>query len=158
MHYITKKTSETGKKFEKISIKRRLAHEDAKAFAEKYGFQQYRQANWVVFGGISSCIDFDETPDKKIWGKGAVTGEFMPKRNSKIGKAIHQEIMYLTHVNNKQLNDCIGWSKCGFNTIGYAEDSDTYFGFSVKEEWKIDIPMDCEEILTSKYRELFNTK
>lgn len=88
MYYITKKTSETGKKFQKVSDNMDLAMEEAKVIAEKYGFHKFRGAYVAISGGISSCIDFDEAPDKKIWGKGARDDEFMPKRNSRQEKPL----------------------------------------------------------------------
>ena len=158
MYYITEKTSETGLKFKAISDKRKISQDEAKEFAKKYGFSQYRGGYWQVFGGISSCLDFKETPDKKIWGKGAEKGEFMPKKNTKAGKAISKEINDLTTVTIDDLNQCIGFDGAPFKTIGFAEKNDKYFGFVIDEDWKIEVPKDCEEVLTSSYREMFDSK
>ena len=158
MYYITEKTSKTGLKFQAISDKRKIAQDEAIAFSKKYGFTQYRSGYWQVFGGISSCLNFKETPDKKIWGKGAGKGEFMPKKNSKVGKLINKELNDLTTVTIDDLNKCIGFDGAPFKTIGFAENNDKYFGFAIGEDWKIEVPKDCEEVLASNYRKIFESK
>lgn len=155
MYFITKKTSETGKKFQKISEQRKVAFNAQKELANKYGFNTWRSAYWVVFGGMSSCFNFKETPNPKIWGKGSQNGEYYPKKNSKEGKAIWQEIQDLPNVGIDELNMCIGFDGAPFKTIGYAENNKEYFGFIVDEKWKVKIPKDCEEVTTSKYNGLF---
>ena len=153
MYYITKKDSETGKKFQEIAKKRDIAHNEASALAEKYNIKQWRGAYWQVFGGMSSCI-FEEKPDTKLWGKGAVDGEYFPKQNSKAGKAIYKEIDDLTCVERHELNACIGFEG-GLSTIGFSDRNKEYFGFEFDEEWKLEMPKDCEEVLTTRYNELF---
>tara|TARA_R110000796_G_scaffold236610_1_gene356104 strand:+ start:109 stop:579 length:471 start_codon:yes stop_codon:yes gene_type:complete len=155
MKFKTLKTTETGKKFTALFEKSKIAKQDAKDFSNKYGFSKYRGGYWCCFGGISSCLDFKETPDKKIWGKGAEKGEFMPKGNSKIGKSIQKEIDDLTVVTGEELNECIGVEKEPFHTIGFTFNNDEYYGFIVGENWDFKIPEDCEEITVSEYNKLF---
>lgn len=154
MYYITKKESKTGLKFQELIAERDKCTEAAVILSKKYGFEEWRQGYWKAFGGISSCI-FKEQPDKKIWGKGAAPGEYMPKRNSKIGKQINQEFDELPTVSLFQLNKCIGWESSGFQSIGFSFGNDEYFGFSVSEKRNLTVPEDCEEVTTSRYRELF---
>ena len=155
-YFITEKTSETGKKFQAIAAKRQIVREAALQLAKKYGFQEWRSSYWSVFGGISSCSRFDETPDSKIWGKGAQLGEYYPKKNSKIGKTIHEEFKNLPIVSTEELNMCVGFDGAPFSTIGYSENNDVYFGFSIDDKWEITIPKDCEEVTLTKYKkELF---
>ena len=54
MYFITKKESETGKKFQKIMDKLKVCLEDQEALAEKYGFTSFRRVRWEVAGGITS--------------------------------------------------------------------------------------------------------
>lgn len=155
MHFITKKDSTTGQKFQEIFNKKNIAFEETKALSEKYGFKEWRSARWQVFGGISSCVSFIEAPDKKIWGKGLGRNEFMPKKNTKIGKTINEEFENLTVVSIHELNDCIDFDGAPFKTIGFSW-CDDHFGFVVGDDWEdVVIPKDCEEILASKYKEMF---
>ena len=48
MYFITKKESETGKKFQKIKDKFKVCLEDQEALAEKYGFTSFRRVRWEV--------------------------------------------------------------------------------------------------------------
>ena len=156
MKFKVLKNSETGNKFEALREKSKVARKDAKDFSDKYGFTKYRGGYWCVYGGISSCLDFKEIPNKKFWGKGAEKGEFMPKGNSKIGKSIQKEIDNLTVVTGEELNECIGVKKEPFHTIGFSFNNDKYFGFAVGEKWGFKIPKDCKEITVTEYKELFN--
>ena len=105
---------------------------------------------------MSSCL-FKNEPDTKIWKKNGGKGEYMPKRNTKVGKAISKELNELTAVSIKDLNMCIDFDGAPFKTIGFACNNDKYFGFVVDEEWNVKIPEDCVEVLTSRYRKLFET-
>lgn len=157
MKFITKKNSETGKKFQKISEARKIAFNAQKAFAKKYGFKGFRPAYWVAFGGMSSCADFKENPNPFVW-KRFLSGEYYPKKSTKEGKSIWQEVQDLPRVEIHDLNMCIGFDGAPFKTIGFAENNEDYFGFIVNEGWKVKIPSDCEEVTTTKYKELFKIK
>lgn len=155
MHFITKKTSETGKKFQVISDKTNVIHKADKAIADEIGFEQWRGGFWLVYGGFSSII-FNEKPDEKIWKK--VNGnEWMPRKSTKAGRLIHYKLSSTPRVTIDELNQCIGFNGAPFKTIGFAQNNKEYFGFIVKEEWNVKIPKDCEEVTTSKYNELFKS-
>lgn len=155
MFFITKKESETGKKFAEILKKKEVAEKEQIELSEKYGFKTYRAAYFSVWGGFSSCLDFKEAPDKKLWGKGAKPNEYFPKKNSKVGKAIVQEFEDMTYVTTRELNSCIGYTEMTFNKIGFAFGNDEYFGFITSKEWGVKIPNDCEEVTETKYDKLF---
>lgn len=157
MKFITKKDSETGKKFQKISEARKIAFNAQKAFAKKHGFKGFRPAYWVAFGGMSSCADFKETPNSSIWKK-FLSGEYYPKKSTKEGKLIWQEIQDLPKVEIDDLNMCIGFNGAPFKTIGFAENNDEFFGFIVGEKWGAKIPSDCEEVTTTIFNNLFKIK
>lgn len=154
MFYITKKSSETGKKFAQVIEKKAKAFEDQKTLSEKYGFKQWRGGYRCVFGGMSSCLEFKETPDKKIWGKGAQKGEYYPKKNSKVAKVVWQEFQDVTKVTSDELNACVGL-KNQLNTIGFASAHIVFFGFETSKKWCLKVPADCEEVTETKYDELF---
>jgi hypothetical protein len=155
MYFITEKTSETGKKFQAISEQKKIAIKAQKELANKYNFSSYRKAYWCVFGGMSSCLNFSETPDSKIWKKNISTSEYYPKKSTKEGKLIWQEIQDLPVVDIEDLNMCVGFDGAPFNTIGFADNNKKYFGFEVDIKWGVKIPKDCEEVLESKYNSLF---
>jgi len=155
MHYITKKDSETGKKFQAIVDKRSKGLCEVERLSVKYGFEQWRGGGGsVLFGGISSCCDFKEKPDPKVWGKGAGRDEYMPKGNTKAGKAILAEFKELTHVFVSDLNGCVG-SDATFSHIGFSFNCDDHFGFVTNKGTDGNVPADCEEVLESKYIEMF---
>lgn len=158
MYFITKKDSETGKKFQVISEKKGIVLKAQKEFANKYGFTSWYQAYWCIFGGMSSCLDFKETPNSKIWRKVSNKDEYYPKKNTKESKEIYNEISNLPRVSIDELNMCIDFKGAPFKNIGFAEDNDEYFGFKVDFNWNVKIPNDCEEITVSRYNELFKIK
>jgi hypothetical protein len=155
MYYVTKKESETGKKFTELLKKKEIAIAAQKELSTKYGFETYRGAYWQAWGGFSSCLDFKETPDKKIWGKGAEYKEFYPKKNSKVAKAVWQEFQDMPCVSTDELNACIGMERKSFKTIGFAFGSDEYYGFITSKKWGVIVPKDCEEVTETKYDEVF---
>jgi hypothetical protein len=153
MNYRVKVTDPTGLKFAEILKKKDVAWEEVKQMREKYGFGSWRPGHWAVFGGISSCF-FEEAPDPKIW-KSTGRKEWMPKRNIKAGKEIAKEFDALTIVEKSDLNMCIGFDGAPFKTIGFGYNKE-YFGFIVGDDWEVEVPDDCEEILVSKYKEIFS--
>lgn len=156
MFYITNKESETGKKFNEVYNKLLSVRESQFGFLKKYNFHLFRENSAFSSGGISSCLDFDETPDPKIWkklkrddGKDA----YFPRKTSKEGKRIAKEIENLPILDNTEFNACIGFDD-PFDTIGFFV-SEEYFGFSVNDKWNVDIPDDCEEVTTKRFNEIF---
>lgn len=155
MYFITNKNSETGKKFQEVMEQNEIAFNAQKEMSIKYGFHSWRGSYKSVWGGIGSC-EFKETPNSKIWGKGMVDGEFYPKKNSKIGKAICDEFEKLPFVSNSKLNSCVGF-KSVFSCIGFNGKNDEFFGFILREKWNVTVPEDCEEVTSKKYHEIFKT-
>lgn len=156
MYYITKVTSETGKKFKVFSEKLQKVHDAQRKLAKAIGFEYWRGCYWLAAGGFSSLI-FKSPPDPKIYKK--VNGtEWMPKMSSKEGKAIQAKLDSAPTVEIKELNNCIGFNGAPFKKIGFNNDNKGYFGFVVREEWNVKVPEDCEEVTTSKFNSLFKTK
>ena len=156
MYFITKRTSKTGKKFQKIANKLDVCFENQKALAEKYGFTSWRGAYWVVAGGISSVMfPKGTTIDIKVW-KEVKKGEYMPRLNTKQGKAIQADFDQAVTLSKAELNACIGWEEGFSKSIGFDSSNDKYFGFTLDDDWDdITISADCSEITKTKYRELF---
>lgn len=157
MYFITKKESETGKKFQKIIDKLDICHKDQEALAEKYGFTSFRRAHWEAAGGISSVIFHKcATVDAKLWKLVNNKNEYKPRLNTKEGKAVQADFDQATVITKGELNACIGWGEDFINCIGLDWNNDKYFCFKIEEDWTdVPIPSDCTEITTSKYRELF---
>ena len=154
MYFITKKDSETGKKFQKIVDKFDICFEKQKELAEKYGFTSWRGERWVVAGGISSVVfPKGTTIDAKLWKQVKGKDEYMPRMNTKQGKAVQADFDLAVTVSKSELNACIGWDE-EFSNIGF-DGNDKYFGFCVSEDCGVIIPKDCEEITTTAYWELF---
>jgi hypothetical protein len=127
-----------------------------KALGNKYGFNKWRSGFWCVSGGISSCLEFNDIPDKKIW-KEIRLGEYLPKLTNKSGKLIEKEMIELPTVSIRELNMCIGFNSSIEFTIGFSRHNEIYFGFIIGDDWKVDItiPTDCEEITYTNYNKLF---
>lgn len=155
MYFKTKRTSATGKKFQTLMQKRAKVLEAQNKLSKKYGFEAYRQGYWNVWGGISSCAKFKETPNPKNWKKGATAGEYMPSLRSKVGKKINEDFENLPTISFQELNACVGLSK-KMGHIGFSgEKNPDYFGFSVNNKWDFEVPDDCTEITYSEYKEIF---
>ena len=110
MYYITKKSTETGRKFQALSDQIQKSWDAHVAFSDKYKFKQWRGSSMYAFGDITACIEFEEEPDLRIWKKGQWLNSFTPKKNTKEGKAIAKEIEDLPKVSKQNLNMCIGYN------------------------------------------------
>lgn len=156
MFYITKQETETGKQFTKLLAKAEIAINCQKSISTKYGFKAYRGAFISIWGGLSSCLDFDKQLDKSVWGKGVEKGEFFPKKSSKLGKEILKEIAAMPCVTISDLNHCIGYHEGPpFRRIGFSFNNDGVYGFTVGREWMVEIPDDCIEVTETEYHNLF---
>ena len=157
MYFITKRTSETGNKFQKIEEKIDRIHKEQIALADELGFEQWRGHGLYVFGGFSSLV-FTEKPDMKIYKLVLHPNEYMPKRNSKKGKEIDAKLNAGEVVTRKDLNDCVGLNSSFSKCIGLDIHNSEHFGFQVKEEWDFTPPADCEEVTSARYHEIFSHK
>ena len=126
MYFITKRDSDTGKKFEEVVRKRKLYFDAQIALADEYGYEKWRYGHFSAFGGISACI-FINPPDEKVWKKIKNPNEFMPRRNIKEGKEILKRFEELPSIKYQELNMCIGWDE-DWNCIGFAFPVTTILG------------------------------
>lgn len=160
-YYKTLRTSETGKKFAEIEKRGEVCYKALRAFLNKYGFQKYRPSRISHVGGISSCINPSSPLDPKIWkNSGYGRNEWMPKLNTKGGKAIMEEINALPIVDIDELNEVAGYEGNHLKSthIGFSPKNKTYYGFVLVDEWKVTPPSDSEEITGSEYNRLFSGK
>lgn len=153
MYFVTKRTSKTGIKFQEIEDKIKRIREQEIALSEEFGFKQWRQGYWSVYGGFSSLI-FEEKPNEKIYKR--VNGdEWMPKKNCKEGKEIHAKLKATEKIEIHELNMCVGFDGAPFKKIGFAPTNSDFFGFIIDPKWRHKAPKDCKEVTYSKYLELF---
>lgn len=158
IYYKVDKNSEFGEKLNSVLEKRHKCFDAAKKLCEKYRFHQYRGAYWCYFGGISACIQFDETPDPKLWKK-VRYNEYMPKKNSKEGKAIQQEIEALPIIHRMDINKLFGLDI--FSGIGLIFSHPQFIGLEFgteKEHTPTNISNDLIEITHSEYNSLNTSK
>lgn len=156
MYYITPKNSETGRKFQIIQEQAEICRKAQKALGDQLGFDEFRPAYWVVFGGISSCF-MKEQPDKSIWKNvNNSPKEWMPRLNTLKGKNCNKLFKKLPVISIEELNSCIGFDGAPWKTIGFRHEKDGYFGFSINDDWVVSIPSDCEEITFGRYKEIFD--
>ena len=66
MYFITKRDSETGRKFDVLVEKIDKLGKANKAIATKYGFNKWQA--WSIGGGIAAAI-FELEPESKLWSK-----------------------------------------------------------------------------------------
>ena len=153
MFFITKKDSETGKKFQKICEKIDFCHNEAVKIAEKYGFKEWYEHPVCASGGIYKAhFDNPDEVDLSIWRKDPNNQGYIPRKNTKKGKKLYNELQNLPVVTPTELNLCIGWEK-GIVHIGFKEGKE-YFGFSTNSKYEIIIPKDCREITETEYNNI----
>ncbi len=153
--YITKKDSETGVKFQELEQKMNQVRIEQKKLSEEIGFSRWRDDPWTFTGGFSSLLFEDKAPDEKIYKRSNYRKEFMPKRNNKEGKLIHEKLKACPKVEKGEANACVNFDGHPFKSIGFAFNHQEYFGFQVEDTWNFTPPSDCEEITPTKYNELF---
>lgn len=157
MYYKTLRTSTTGKKFAAIQIKMNAAAKAQNDLCKQFKIERFRPSPIAVAGGFSSVM-FQKgvVVDTKLWRN--VEGdknEWMPRASNKAGKEIRAIFDAMPVVWSKELNQCVtnvGISM--FSHIGFGYD-DEHFGFTTNDDWKIKLPEDCEEILSSEYQKRF---
>jgi len=153
MHYITLRTSSTGKKFAAVEKKIKQIIKQQRALAKELGFDAWRKGRFTAIGGYSSLC-FNTPPDMKVY-KRVGKDEYMPRLSTKAGKVIKERLAKIPVVERRELNSCIGYKEPMFQCIGFARNNEKYFGFIVQEEWKVKVSKDCKEVTTTKYKQLF---
>lgn len=156
MFFTTLKDSATGQRLAAIEQRMNEAISAQKEVAAKYNITQWRRGHWGVAGRFSA-VYFANTPDLKIWKLVLEPDGYMPKLNTKEGKAINKEFAAMPKVHGFQLNECVGITNQDFGNIGVSFGNAEMFGFSVSDNWKFTCPEDCLEVTITVYRQLFGT-
>jgi hypothetical protein len=160
MYYKTKRTSDTGLKFQEVAKMMKECTAANSALSDRYGFKRWRHANFMAWGGISAVI-FSESdddgnyvrPDSSFWKE--VRGGYLPKRNTADGKKAYDEFLKLPVVEAKTLNDIVGYKPDSpWSHIGFSFGNDSLFLFSIANDTDFTCPSDCEEITYSEYKSL----
>lgn len=157
MFFITKKDSDTGKKFTAYQEKAKECLAAVDELKKELGFSSYRGAYWSLAGGVSA-VCFKTFPDKKIWKNvNGVHNEWMPRLKSKEGKELQAKFDNLPRLQYEDLNACVGVDD-PISHLGFTL-NDEYFGIEISDSWYFfNKPEDCEEVTFTKYDELFNVR
>lgn len=157
MKYITKRSSETGKKFEELEKRKNEVWGKIKQLGEELGFQNFCSSS--LFSLNIAAVKFDHQPDLKTFKKSSISRENMyePRLSTKAGKEIAKKFKDCGSISQREINACIGYKNL-FRTIGYDFSNKEFIGFEVKENWKVKVPEDCTEVTVTDYNNLFNKK
>jgi len=153
LYYKIPKESETGKKFTSVFLRVDEVQETVNKVLDKYGFQEYRSHS--IAGDIwCFCTPVAEL-DMKMWRKRE--DGYTPRKSTKAGRALAEEIEKNPSVSRKALNSCIGFDN-GFSQIGFNRNKKgAYYGLILIDSWKIKVPGDCIEITGSEYKSIFQS-
>jgi hypothetical protein len=155
MYYITTKDTETGKKLTDVLKKCQTARERARETAATWNTTEYLVDRFAAAGGIEGLKINPDQHNPKNWRPSKeAKGFFLPNRRTKEGKAIAELFQQLPRVSRREVNLCIGWDE-KFKIIGVNIIAD-YVGIKIKEDWNIEMPKDCKEITSHRYREIFS--
>ncbi len=153
MKFITKRDSETGKKFAEYQTKASAAYNAAKDIITELDADRWRSLSRWSSGGISAIIFKPDQPIPSFF-KQVKKGEYMPKVSTKEGAELQKKIDALPTVSAHELNMCVGFDCQLFKTIGFDFTHPEFFLFEANEDWDLTIRSDCEEITVTRYREL----
>lgn len=156
MYYITKRDSETGKKFQVLLDEMKNVRAKAFDVAKRFGTEKIVPESFCIAGGIYAFVE-PAIIDKKVLvlaKKSPYPNTYTPNGRTKEGKELLKELRALPTIEYKKLNAIVNY-KDNWSNIGYNLNNDEYFGFTIKEEWQVNVPYDCEEVTTTRYRELF---
>lgn len=157
LYFYTDKKSDTGLKFLDVYTRGESAKKASIMLARKYGFESCRPGRTTYNGGISSFYKpYDQTDLTHFKKHKKYSNEYFPKRTTKEGLAMIEEINQLPVVDIDELNNIVGYdsgvwknSNIGFNI------SENHYGFIVGATWDCTMPSDCIEITGSEYIKLF---
>lgn len=157
MKFICKKDSETGKKIREVQDQLLNIHIYNDSLSEEYGFDRWFTYTFPFYKRISKVIfNPEKKVNKKIWKyvKGS-DNEYVPRMDTPEGRIVEEKISKTPILTFYDMNMCIGFDD-EFKSIGLQSENPDYWGIIVKEDWDIKMPLDCEEVTTSKFNEMFN--
>lgn len=157
LYYKTKRKSKTGMKLQSVVEKIKQAQDQALSLMEAMSAEHIRGSNWEFAGGISAFVYDDDSNIPEVMkrvNKRDTDRDYMPKLNSKGGKALQNKIDGLLTVSKMELSKCVGYDCDIFSCIGFCRTNTEYLLFQTDEEWSVDIPFDCLEITGTEYKSL----
>lgn len=159
-YYRTLRTSETGKKFQKIERNTIEADKAISELKNKYGFDNHYSSDEYAYGNIAAVVfPAGMELDMQAWKEAKNVGynAYSPRLGNKKGKAIKKDFDAVPRAMRYDIDEIVGVQQV-FQHIGFTMSDDTYFGFVVGAKWSVKIPKDCEEITASEYENLDNDK
>lgn len=166
MYLITEKTSKQSEKitalFERMAEVNRIAQATVDKLLDSEKNISFRIGHFAVAGGVSSILIEDEDFDPgKVW-KEVRKNEYYPKKNTKRGKAIAEELQSLPTIQPGEINRLIDINQVWGN-VGIYVSNPTYFGIVIGESmleeaekeqnWKI--PEGYKEVTRTEFNTLF---
>lgn len=155
-YYKTSKKSETGLKIKAIFDRADEFDKQVDRLREKYGFKGVWKNEFYI--SSLSAVNFDEEPDMKIWKKVKGTDGYYPRVKCK-DKELQKDFEDLnsTRVRRDEIDKAIGGSGFPHNAGFYPSSHDIYM-FMIRDEYKYNIPEDCQEITNIEFSELRKEK
>ena len=129
LYYKTDLKSKTGLKFYDVYNRGEAAKEACIMLAKRYGFESCRPSRTSYQGGISSFYNPYKLTDLTHWKQDKkYPNEFYPKRNTKEGLEVIQEVEKLPVVDIDELNNIVGYDTDGWksSSIGFNIGKDCY--------------------------------
>lgn len=151
--------SELGKKCEALSNKLVATHEALSEFVRKYGFKGWQNGILSAKGSIVACIaDESYSPDMTVWKiVEKESRKYMPRLNTKAGKAIRKEINMLPQVKSSEINELVGYNSVSVEHIGFSFQKEGFYGITLFDSWDITMPKDAIPIFPIEYKNLFQS-
>lgn len=155
MKIIIKKSSATGKKIANIFTRADEAWEQEKKIVSSFGAEQFSRRSDCMGGGITS-LRFEEVPDMRVWKEhGQYHNHYSPRRNTKKGMEIQDMFDAVPMVKRFDLDEVLG-NNDPFRSMGFIRGSGEYFGFTIGDDWNIDLPDDAKEVTVAEYKKIFS--
>lgn len=157
MKFLTKRTSETGKKLAAFQQKLIDQTRAQKALATELGFQKWSQ--WSFTGKIAS-VQFPEghEVDIKLWKPSRDRKNFWtPRLTTKAGKELEKKFESSPGVHSTEINECVGYEEDGWENAGASFSNPEFIGFTIGDGFngKLTLPEDCWEVTVSEYEKHF---
>lgn len=152
MFYKTRRDTETGMKLQAVADKMAKVRKEALSIMDEVGATSIREVAFGLCGGISS-FQFKRKQDVPSCFK-KVSGGFMPKVTTEVGKEIQSRIDKLPSFPISEFNDAVGFDGGLFKTIGINMTPIDYVLFRLHQDWEFTPKKDCTEITHSEYRGL----
>ena len=123
---------------------------------DEFGVTEYTSPKKHIHGGIEALV-FETEPDMNVWKldkRYEDNNVYQPRLNTKEGKRIKALFDSLPVITRHDANMTIAYND-DFDSIGFYQNNDTYYGIVVRDFWKVKIPKDAIEITVTEFKKLF---